>query len=127
MAASETTQLPMAQPRVIAEPSNVTVEVLRALAHPLRLELVAHVAARGQLCTCHLEDAVGASQPQISKHLTVLHRAGLLLRRREGRWVYYTVDENGLEAAEAFLADLRDSMHHPRVADACDDVAEASA
>jgi ArsR family transcriptional regulator len=121
MGSAQRTALPMAQPRVVSAPRNLTLEVLRALAHPLRLELVAHIAARGPLCACHLEDAVGVSQPQISKHLTVLHRAGLLHRRREGRWVYFTIDEQALDHAGGFLDELKASMHRPHAADHCDD------
>jgi ArsR family transcriptional regulator, arsenate/arsenite/antimonite-responsive transcriptional repressor len=115
-------QPPLAQPRVVVESRNLTLEVLRALAHPLRLELVAHVAARGPICVCHLEDSIAASQPQISKHLTVLHRAGLVERRREGRWVYYSLNEDALDNAGDFIEALKGSMHRPRVADHCDDL-----
>lgn len=106
---------------MVAVRRNVTLEVLRALAHPLRLELVAHIAARGPLCSCHLEDTVGVSQPQISKHLSVLHRAGLLHRRREGRWVYYSIDEDALSTAAEFLAAVERSLHRPHLADSCRD------
>jgi ArsR family transcriptional regulator, arsenate/arsenite/antimonite-responsive transcriptional repressor len=121
MASRQASSLPIAQPRVVLEPRNTTLEVLRALAHPLRLELVAHIAARGPLCSCHLEETVGTSQPQISKHLSVLHRAGLLHRRREGRWVYYSVDESALTTAAEFLDALKESMHLPHLADSCQD------
>jgi ArsR family transcriptional regulator len=112
--------LPMAQPRVVAHPRNVTLEAFRALAHPIRLELVAHVAARGPLCVCHLEEALPYTQPKISKHLAVLRLAGLLESRREGTWVYYTVNREALDAATDFLEQLEASMAHPRLADACD-------
>jgi ArsR family transcriptional regulator, arsenate/arsenite/antimonite-responsive transcriptional repressor len=112
-------ELPLAQPRVIAEPRNLTLEALRALAHPARMEIVAHVAARGPLCVCHLNDDLSYSQPTISKHLGVLRRAGLLEARRDGRWVYYTVDERALDAAMGFLDDLKASMHRPHPADDC--------
>jgi ArsR family transcriptional regulator len=111
----------MVEPPAIVEPRGMTLEVLRALAHPLRLELVAHVAARGPVCSCHLEADVGASQPQISKHLGVLHRAGLLQRRREGRWVYFSIDEQALDAAGGFIDELKRAMHRPHLADRCDD------
>jgi DNA-binding transcriptional ArsR family regulator len=106
---------------MVPEARNMTLEVMRALGHPLRLQLMAHIAARGPLCTCHLEEIAGESQPQISKHLTVLHRAGLVHRRREGRWVYYSVDEAALAPATEFLDDLKASLHRPHVADHCDD------
>lgn len=115
------TELPMAQPRVIAEPRNLTLEALRALAHPSRMEIVAHVAARGPLCVCHLNEDLSDSQPTISKHLSVLRRAGLLESRRDGRWVYYTVNEETLDAALGYLDDLKSSMHRPHPADHCND------
>ena len=121
VASPDATSLPIAQPRVVAMPRNVTLEVLRALGHPLRLELVAHIAAGGPLCSCHLEETVGASQPQISKHLSVLHRAGLLHRRREGRWVYYSIDADALETTTEFLDALKRSLHRPHLADSCED------
>jgi ArsR family transcriptional regulator, arsenate/arsenite/antimonite-responsive transcriptional repressor len=110
----------LAQPRVVAEPRNVTLEVLRALSHPIRLELIAHVAAGGPICTCHLEEALPHSQPTISKHLAVLRQAGLIHGRRDGRWTYYAVDSERLDAARDFLNELDESLRRPHVADKCD-------
>ena len=109
----------MAQPRVVATSRNLTLEALRALAHPARLEIVSNVAARGPLCVCHLNEDLAYTQPTISKHLSVLRRAGLLDSRRDGRWVYYTVNEAALDAAMGFLDDLKTSMHRPHPADDC--------
>jgi DNA-binding transcriptional ArsR family regulator len=114
------TELPLAQPRMVATARNVTLEALRALAHPARLEIVAHIAARGPLCVCHLHSDLDYSQPALSKHLSVLRKAGLVESRREGRWVYYTINESALDAAGGFLDDLKASMHRPHVADHCD-------
>jgi DNA-binding transcriptional ArsR family regulator len=116
-------ELPMAQPRVVAEPRNLTLEALRALAHPARLEIVAHIAARGPLCVCHLHEDLDYTQPTISKHLSILRKAGLVESRREGRWVYYTVGETALDAAYEYLEELKASIHRPHVADHCDDPA----
>ena len=114
-------ELPMAQPRVVTAPRNLTLEVLRALAHPARMEVVAYIAARGPLCVCHLEEDLDYSQPTISKHLGLLRKVGLVEARREGRWVYYSVNEDVLDAARGYLDDLRASMHRPHVADHCDE------
>jgi ArsR family transcriptional regulator, arsenate/arsenite/antimonite-responsive transcriptional repressor len=115
-------ELPMAQPRVVTAPRNLTLEVLRALAHPARMEVVAYIAARGPLCVCHLEEDLDYSQPTISKHLGLLRKVGLVESRREGRWVYYSVNEDVLDAARGYLDDLRESMHRPHVADHCDEL-----
>jgi DNA-binding transcriptional ArsR family regulator len=120
-------ELPLAQPRMVAEPRNLTLDAIRALAHPARMEVVAHIAARGPLCVCHLDEDLDYSQPAISKHLGVLRRAGLVESRREGRWVYYTVNEAALDAVREYLDDLKASMHRPHVADHCDDPAARNA
>jgi DNA-binding transcriptional ArsR family regulator len=116
-------ELPVArtlpQPRVVSQERNVTLETLRALSHPLRLELIAHIAARGPICTCHLEESLPYSQPTISKQIAILRRAGLVRGRRDGKWTYYSVDEHHLDAAREFLNELHGSLHRPHAADHC--------
>jgi DNA-binding transcriptional ArsR family regulator len=110
----------VAEARVVSEPRNVTVEAFRALADPVRLELLAHIAARGPLCVCHLEEALEYRQSRVSKHLAILRRAGLVSSRREGTWVYYSVNEEGLEVARDFLDQVEGSLSQLRVADVCE-------
>jgi ArsR family transcriptional regulator, arsenate/arsenite/antimonite-responsive transcriptional repressor len=109
----------VAQPRVVAEPRNLTVETYRALADPIRLELIALIAARGPICVCHLEEELPYSQPRISKHLGTLRRAGLVSTRREGNWVYYSIDVDGLAVAREFMDELEQSNSTPHPADSC--------
>jgi ArsR family transcriptional regulator, arsenate/arsenite/antimonite-responsive transcriptional repressor len=111
----------MAEARVVAEPRNVTVAAFRALADPIRLELLAQIAARGPICVCHLEDTLAYRQSRISRHLAVLRRAGLVSSRREGTWVYYSVNQEGMEIARDFLDQLDVSLARPRVADLCEE------
>lgn len=106
-------------PRVVAEPRNLTVEVFHALADPIRLELLARIAARGPLCSCHLQDELPYSQSRISKHLGTLRRAGLVTTRREGTWIYYSVAAEALEIAREFVDQLEQSLHTPHEADYC--------
>jgi ArsR family transcriptional regulator, arsenate/arsenite/antimonite-responsive transcriptional repressor len=52
-------------------------------------------------CVCELTDHLDAAQSRMSFHLRVLKDAGLVTDRREGRWMYYTLDPEVLsEAAE---------------------------
>ena len=115
--------LPMAQPHVVAEPRNLTVDVFRALGDPIRLELLAHVATHGPVCVCHLEEALSYRQSRISKHLAILRRAGLVSSRREGSWAYYSASPEALAIARDFLDQVEQSLTHVRVADACDEPA----
>jgi ArsR family transcriptional regulator, arsenate/arsenite/antimonite-responsive transcriptional repressor len=112
---------PLAEPRVVAETRNLTVEAFRALADPVRLELLARVAAYGPICVCHLEEQLPYSQSRISKHLGTLRRAGLVSARREGAWVYYETNDEMLEVAREFLDQLQSSSQTPHEADLCAD------
>jgi ArsR family transcriptional regulator len=61
---------------------------LKALADPTRLRILGLVEG-GEVCVCHLHEALGVPQPTASRHLAYLRRAGLVEGRREGLWVYY--------------------------------------
>jgi DNA-binding transcriptional ArsR family regulator len=110
---------PLARPRIIAEPRNLTVEIYRALADPIRLELLARVAASGPVCVCRLEQELPYSQSRISKHLATLREVGLVSSRREGNWVYYSANGDALDVARDFIEQLERSMRTPHEADRC--------
>ena len=50
----------------------------------------------GERCVCDLTDALDAAQSRLSFHLKVLKDAGLVTDRREGRWMYYTLNTDAL-------------------------------
>jgi ArsR family transcriptional regulator len=62
--------------------------LLKALGDETRLRIVA-LLAHGDLCVCHIEEALDLSQPATSRQLAVLRNAGVVDARREGAWVYY--------------------------------------
>ncbi|MEU8483569.1 MULTISPECIES: DUF5937 family protein [unclassified Streptomyces] len=64
---------------------------MTALAHPVRMRLCRHLA-RGAYTTSELSDAHGMTAPEISRHLTVLKKAGLITTRRRGRYVQHQLD-----------------------------------
>ena len=53
---------------------------------------------------CDLQDALGVAQSRLSFHLKVLRDAGVVRDRKEGRWTYYTINPDRLEAAAAAAA-----------------------
>ena len=67
---------------------------LKAVGEPTRLRLV-QLLARGELTVSELVHILGQSQPRISRHLKLLTEAGLLVRHREGSWVFYRLAKNG--------------------------------
>ena len=77
--------------------------VLKALADPVRLRLVNVIAESGEGCACDFPAAVGKSQPTISHHLGQLVKAGILHREQRGKWAWFRVNEDRLEAVRAVL------------------------
>ena len=43
----------------------------------------------GELCLCQVVEMLGLAPSTVSKHMTILHQAGLVEFRKEGRWMYY--------------------------------------
>lgn len=62
----------------------------KALADENRLRLLLALRA-GESCVCQLTELIGLAPSTISKHLAVLHQAGLVTPRKEGRWIYYAL------------------------------------
>jgi DNA-binding transcriptional ArsR family regulator len=85
-------QYPVADPN---PPEPVSLETvtqrLEALSHPVRLRLL-RTLARGPHTTSELAHAWKLSPPEVSRHLAVLRRAGLLTTQRHGRYVRYSVN-----------------------------------
>lgn len=76
-----------------------------ALADPIRLRLLSHVAAAGgeEVCACDLAEPVGRSQPTISHHMKILVDAGLIEREKRGLWVWYRLAPSRLDTLRAVL------------------------
>jgi ArsR family transcriptional regulator len=85
--------------------SPVADDVLRALADPLRARIVDLLAGE-QLCTCHLVELTGARQTNLSNHLRVLRAAGIVEAEPAGRFTYYRLRPDVLEAVSAHYAGL---------------------
>ena len=67
------------------------VRTLATLGNDTRYEALRLIAAAGDgVCVCELEPALGVSQSAVSQALSRLFGAGLVERRKEGRWRYYT-------------------------------------
>jgi DNA-binding transcriptional ArsR family regulator len=66
-------------------------KVMKALAHPARLKILRVLQAHGEACVCHLETVLGYRQAYISQQLMRLREAGLVIDRREGMNVFYTL------------------------------------
>ena len=89
---------PLTSEPLTMEQATQVAPMLKALADPVRLRLLSLVASHqdGEACICELNDAFDLSQPTISHHMKVLHRAGLVDRDKRGVWVYYRIRPQAL-------------------------------
>ena len=69
----------------------------RVIGEPTRIRLLDRLRD-GEATVNELTEALGASQQNVSKHLTVLAEAGVLARRREGTHVYYGIADQSVFA-----------------------------
>jgi DNA-binding transcriptional ArsR family regulator len=85
------------------------VAVARALGHPARLRTVAMLRS-GELCPCQITEVLGLASSTVSAHLKELKQAGLIVERKDGRWVFVELAESDVTRSwiETSLAPLTD-------------------
>lgn len=81
-------------------------DIFRALADPTRRTIFEKLAA-GSMNASALREGMAISQPAMSQHLAVLRGAGLVREERQGRFVRYEVEPEGLAQIARWLARYR--------------------
>ena len=81
-------------------------DIFRALADPTRRAIFEKLAS-GAMNASALRDGMAISQPAMSQHLAVLRNANLVRQERQGRFVNYEVDPDGLARIAGWLAKYR--------------------
>jgi ArsR family transcriptional regulator len=74
------------------------------LADPVRLRCLSLIATAGECCSCDLDEPLRRSQPTISHHTKVLADAGLIVGEKRGRWMWWRVVPERVEALRGALA-----------------------
>ena len=67
--------------------------ITKALADENRVRILLFLRG-GELCVCEIIKVLGLAPSTVSKHLSILHQAGLVEMRKEGRWIYYSLPGN---------------------------------
>jgi ArsR family transcriptional regulator, arsenate/arsenite/antimonite-responsive transcriptional repressor len=79
----------------------------KALADETRLRILALLLAEGELCVCDIMAALQLPQSTVSRHLAYLKNTGWVDDRREGVWMYYSIDKQGSAFHSGMIAFLR--------------------
>ena len=69
----------------------------KALSDEKRVRIMLALSTAGELCVCHISDLLSLAPSTVSKHLFLLKNARLLTARKDGRWMYYRLN-NGPDA-----------------------------
>ncbi|GAB4280797.1 MAG: hypothetical protein Kow0029_25630 [Candidatus Rifleibacteriota bacterium] len=93
---------------------SISLKKLKALSDLTRLRVFLLLFSFDEICSCYFVEFFGVSAPTISRHTAILCEAGLIKGRKEGRWVYFSLNrqdkhfkywleffENDLKAREA--------------------------
>jgi ArsR family transcriptional regulator, arsenate/arsenite/antimonite-responsive transcriptional repressor len=100
--------------------------LFRALGDETRLRIVA-LLSHGELCVCHIENALDLNQSTASRQLGILRASGVVDTRREGTWVYYRLTDQEHETVgqaldvltKAFGAERALRADHARLRRSC--------
>lgn len=110
------------------------IQFYKCLADDTRLKSMLLIQLQGELCVCELMEAIDESQPKVSRHLAQLRGCGLLTDRRQGQWVFYSINEalpdwaklvlqvtvaENLETIAADLARLESMRDRPERTNSC--------
>ncbi len=69
-------------------------EIFKALSEETRFRIIyILIKAKEELCECDLADILNIPQYNVSKHLNILDNAGIIKKRKEGRWIYLSLSD----------------------------------
>ena len=77
-------------------------DVFKALSDQNRLRIV-ELLRDGELCACRLLEEMNFTQPTLSHHMGILIKAGIVNGRKDGKWVYYSMNKETLEKVTDYL------------------------
>ncbi len=78
------------------------VAVFKALGDETRLTILDMLSC-GEICACEILEGLDLTQPTISHHMKILQQVGLVKARKDGRWMYYSIDKEKLEEIKDFI------------------------
>ena len=87
------------------------IRALKALSDETRVRMLKLLLDREELCVCEIMQALEISQSRASRNLGILKDAGFLKDRRDGQWVHYSINEEGLGDRSALLELLKRSLN----------------
>ena len=82
-----------------------TAKVFKAFCDENRLQIL-ELLRGGEKCACRLLEEMSISQPTLSHHMKILCDSGIVLGRKEGKWMHYRISSEGVQLAKEYLDGL---------------------
>ena len=83
-----------------------TAVIFKAFCDENRIRIL-QILKDGEKCACRLLEALNITQPTLSHHMKTLLDSGIVNGRKEGKWMYYSISEEGLKKAQEYLEYLK--------------------
>ena len=81
-------------------------QIFKALCDENRVQIM-KLLRSGEKCACKLLDELNISQPTLSHHMKILCDSGIVVGRKEGKWMYYSISADGLAKAQEYIDFLK--------------------
>ena len=79
-----------------------TAAVFKAFCDENRIRIL-QILRSGEKCACKLLEDMNITQPTLSHHMRILCDSGIVVGRKEGKWMYYSISGAGVETAQQYL------------------------
>jgi ArsR family transcriptional regulator len=80
-------------------------KIFKALGDHKRVMIIDMLSC-GELCACMILEKFDMTQPTLSHHMKLLRECGLVNARDEGKWTYYSLNEETIEKLKLFFTDI---------------------
>lgn len=80
-------------------------KLLKTLGGNVRLNIVLYLSS-GEKCVCDIFEYLKLPQNLVSHHLSVMRKNNLITARRDGKWVYYTLNNESIKKLNSFLFEI---------------------
>lgn len=79
--------------------------MFKAFCDENRIQIIA-LLRDGEKCACRLLEEMRITQPTLSHHMKILCDSGVVVGRKEGKWMHYSISEDGLKNVMDYLDEL---------------------
>lgn len=82
-----------------------TALIFKALCDENRVKILKHLCS-GEKCACKILEELNITQPTLSHHMKILCDSEIVVGRKEGKWMHYSISETGADQAKKMLNEL---------------------